>query len=224
MKKQSVSALILAASTLSLVSISPAQAAPVSCSAGFGGFGLGWNILSLTGLSPDGCFIGDKVYSGFSFSGISQGGFNFTISGADHTFSGSGLNFTGSNFSYSYTISLFNPPVGQEFFKYNTNAAGSGAGSALAFSKSLTTPLPTTSTATELLPGNIVTFPAGTVSPLTFTSNLSRTGGKIDTITDTLSQKIGEPLSTVPGPLPILGAGAAFGFSRRLRNRIKQLS
>ena len=29
------------------------------------------------------------------------------------------------------------------------------------------------------------------------------------------------PASEVPGPLPILGAGAAFGFSRRLRHRIK---
>lgn len=28
----------------------------------------------------------------------------------------------------------------------------------------------------------------------------------------------------VPGPLPILGAGAALGFSRKLRNRIKQAS
>jgi hypothetical protein len=28
----------------------------------------------------------------------------------------------------------------------------------------------------------------------------------------------------VPGPLPLLGAGAAFGFSRRLRNRIKQVA
>jgi len=224
MKRHPVSAFILAASTLSLVSISPAQAAPVSCSAGAGGMGLGWNIATLTTLSQDGCFIGDKVYSGFSFTGLSQGGFNFTKSGADHTFSGSGLNFTGSNFSYSYTVSLFNPPVGQEFFKYNTNAAGSATLSPLAFVKDLTTPLPTNSTANESAPGNIVTFPAGTVSALTFTSNLSRTGGKIDTITDTLTQKIGEPLSTVPGPLPILGAGAAFGFSRRLRNRIKQLS
>ena len=25
----------------------------------------------------------------------------------------------------------------------------------------------------------------------------------------------------VPGPLPLLGAGAAFGFSRKLRGRIK---
>jgi hypothetical protein len=32
----------------------------------------------------------------------------------------------------------------------------------------------------------------------------------------------GTPISTtiVPGPLPILGAGAAFGFSRRMRRRI----
>jgi len=28
------------------------------------------------------------------------------------------------------------------------------------------------------------------------------------------------PAATVPGPLPLLGAGAAFGWSRRLRNRI----
>ena len=29
------------------------------------------------------------------------------------------------------------------------------------------------------------------------------------------------PASSVPGPLPLLGAAAAFGFSRKLRNRIK---
>jgi len=28
----------------------------------------------------------------------------------------------------------------------------------------------------------------------------------------------------VPGPLPLLGAGAAFGFSRRIRSRIKGAS
>ena len=30
------------------------------------------------------------------------------------------------------------------------------------------------------------------------------------------------PTSGVPAPLPLLGAGAAFGFSRKLRRRIKQ--
>ncbi|MFM7171233.1 MAG: hypothetical protein ACKOYH_10405 [Cyanobium sp.] len=36
-------------------------------------------------------------------------------------------------------------------------------------------------------------------------------GGQLDNFTNTF----------VPGPLPILGAGAAFGFSRKLRSRIK---
>jgi hypothetical protein len=30
--------------------------------------------------------------------------------------------------------------------------------------------------------------------------------------------------NVVPGPLPILGAGIAFGYSRKLRSRIKALS
>lgn len=38
----------------------------------------------------------------------------------------------------------------------------------------------------------------------------------LDSFTNTFTQK-----SEVPGPLPLLGAGAAFGFSRRLRSRIK---
>ena len=38
-------------------------------------------------------------------------------------------------------------------------------------------------------------------------------GGQLDNYTNTFQ--------TVPGPLPILGAGAAFGFSRKLRGRIK---
>ena len=55
-------------------------------------------------------------------------------------------------------------------------------------------------------------------------------GGKVICVTDTLTV---QPLTgnvdmyqnafrqVVPGPLPILGAGAAFGFSRKLRSRIK---
>lgn len=36
----------------------------------------------------------------------------------------------------------------------------------------------------------------------------------------TITIQVNDPASPVPGPLPILGAGAAFGFSRRLRRRI----
>lgn len=42
---------------------------------------------------------------------------------------------------------------------------------------------------------------------------------------DTIEVKVlnpNPPTSSVPGPLPVLGAGAAFGFSRRLRQRIQR--
>ena len=43
-------------------------------------------------------------------------------------------------------------------------------------------------------------------------------GSSVTGITALVDQ---DPGVTVPGPLPLLGAGAAFGFSRRIRNRIK---
>ena len=224
MKKLSSSAGILAAAaSLSLGVIAPAQAAPSCDTSGFAGSSA-YMITNLIDLGSTGCSIGDKTYSDFSFFGLATGLFGFTKSGADHTFSGSSLNFTGSSFEYSYKVTLFNPPAGQEFLAYNTNAAGSSAGSALAFAKFLNEGSGNgPSVADQDNPGNIVTLPAGTITPLIFTSTLTRTGGKIDTITDSLTQKLDGP-AAVPGPLPVLGAGAAFAFSRRLRNRIKQSS
>jgi hypothetical protein len=43
--------------------------------------------------------------------------------------------------------------------------------------------------------------------------------GRITGITNTFTTKSNG--TGVPGPLPLLGAGAAFGFSRKLRNRMK---
>ena len=37
---------------------------------------------------------------------------------------------------------------------------------------------------------------------------------------DSIEVYLGQQTSTVPGPLPLLGAGAALGWSRRLRKRI----
>jgi len=47
-------------------------------------------------------------------------------------------------------------------------------------------------------------------------NNFAGTGGAIDTLENSFQQT-----AHVPGPLPLLGAGAAFGFSRRIRSRIK---
>lgn len=45
--------------------------------------------------------------------------------------------------------------------------------------------------------------------------NVYNGAGAIDTLENSFQQ------TQVPGPLPILGAGMAFGFSRKLRRRIK---
>jgi len=48
------------------------------------------------------------------------------------------------------------------------------------------------------------------------------TTGSLNAVQNSFSQIIidPDPKEEVPGPLPLLGAGAAFGFSRRLRNRV----
>jgi hypothetical protein len=58
---------------------------------------------------------------------------------------------------------------------------------------------------------NIVNNPS---DPATFTASLNQYGG-------TLTWAQAELVAPVPGPLPLFGAAAAFGFSRNLRNRIK---
>jgi hypothetical protein len=55
----------------------------------------------------------------------------------------------------------------------------------------------------------------------TFTATLSDiTGSGIQTVQSTY-EVINAPTPAVPGPLPIFGAAAAFGFSRKVRNRLK---
>ena len=55
-----------------------------------------------------------------------------------------------------------------------------------------------------------------------FTGELTVTGGEIQTVQSDIITAANT--TNVPGPLPVLGAGAAFSFSRRLRRRIKRLS
>jgi hypothetical protein len=53
----------------------------------------------------------------------------------------------------------------------------------------------------------------GNYSSLYIEDLVSGNGGSVTAVTNGFYQ--------TPGPLPILGAGAAFGFSRKLRSRIK---
>jgi hypothetical protein len=59
----------------------------------------------------------------------------------------------------------------------------------------------------------------GGPTTITVNNNYNGAGGAIDTMQNSFQQRANT--DRVPGPLPLLGAGAAFGFSRRIRSRIK---
>ncbi len=63
------------------------------------------------------------------------------------------------------------------------------------------------------LPGGPVTVSAGA---FTFNDTFQPTGGSYSA-----QVNVERDVNEVPGPLSILGAGAAFGYSRRLRKRVK---
>jgi hypothetical protein len=77
---------------------------------------------------------------------------------------------------------------------------------------------------------NTLTLSNTGVSPFI---DISYLGANKIYVTDTYQSVVGNPMGygqisdftntfeAVPGPLPVLGAGAAFGFSRKLRKRIK---
>jgi len=108
-----------------------------------------------------------------------------------------------SNYSSSLTSSVSSTPGG-DVGAWDVNGANGIAGSTFS--------TPTGSN------GNKVYSPK--ISSDTFTSTLTVTKGVIQSVTSTVNV-VDAPRSKVPGPLPLLGAGAAFGFSRRLRQRVK---
>jgi MYXO-CTERM domain-containing protein len=79
----------------------------------------------------------------------------------------------------------------------------------------------TTNTASSTESSTLVGF--GTQIWVTDNYQSTLASGQITGITNTFTTTAPTPppASGVPGPLPLLGAGAAFGFSRRIRSRIK---
>jgi hypothetical protein len=218
MKKLALSAGIFAATSLSLGVVSPAHAAQCS------GF---YTITQLTtgGFS---CELGDKQFSGFNgFTGLaSTSGFTFTKMGASHTFQGTGLNAPVGTYTYGYTVALFNPPPGQAFKSFVTDSSGSDTGGTFNYNKTLSSDAPDDGDSVSSAPGSsgnmasfTTPFPDGQIDPVTFSATINVTQGVLTGTTDSVNQlRNGD---AVPGPLPLLGAGAAFGFSRKIRRRIQ---
>jgi hypothetical protein len=165
---------------------------------------------------------GDKKYTfdpnafaafGADFYSITVDGFgthNFTLLPASGSY-GPGtynLNFsvmtTGVNTIKAYGTDLQAPLGGSASYTMTGAPAG----------------IPPSAIATLSGPGLSV-YPGLGVNMATFTSTLQVNAGT--SVTSFTSAILQQPprSSQVPGPLPLLGAGAAFGFSRRIRSRIK---
>jgi hypothetical protein len=121
--------------------------------------------------------------------------------------------------SYSYLVTIGNPPE-FGFAAYRTSATSSEQTEPLMGTKTLTgNPAGTgiTSTAVDTTIGNVVPYPAAEPGPVAFTGTINVDGGRMDVFTDSISQALKPTASATPGPLPILGAAAAFGSVRKLR-------
>lgn len=174
------------------------------------------------------CQSGDKIYSGFNTESTTLNSdftfFNILDQTSIHTISAIG-NFQpsieGGFYSYSYTVSIAPEYVGQrQIFSYSTGASTSDDST---WTKKLTsTGNPAVAKSTQASEGGTSGpskfFPGVTTAD--FISEFTITAGTATIFTDGVKQ-IREPGDSVPGPLPLLGAGAAFGFSRKLRRRIK---
>ncbi len=140
-------------------------------------------------------------------------------------------------YSLGYTISVVGPRAIKDV---STSATSSVIGKdvpmwtkTLVATSSTETLGPVGLTASQTPPPNgtiTVGGPVAFLAPptsVTFTSTLKVNGIKdngVFNFNDTITQMNPQapPTDSVPGPLPVLGAGAAFGFSRRLRRRLRQ--
>ena len=123
-------------------------------------------------------------------------------------------NISGTNGSYQYSLtSLTNEPFKNFRLDFDTQLGSSSAVTKQVFSD----------------PGFTNQIGIVTESELTILKPLSNQSLTTIWVRDTYStpgsqdvlDTVTNTFETVPGPLPILGAGAAFGFSRKLRGRIK---
>jgi hypothetical protein len=144
-------------------------------------------------------------------------------------------------YSLGYTITVAGPGNPRAIQDVSTSATSSVIGHGVpAWTKTLIA-----SSSTETLgpvgltasqtppPGGLITVggPLSFATPpakVDFISSLKVNGvmnNGVFNFNDTITQTVPRtPTDSVPGPLPVMGAGMAFGFSRKLRRRIRQAS
>ena len=173
-----------------------------------------------TAAISDPLIIGDKVFTWLSTAVVGDLATGTTTVSAVQPNPGDYLfnldkDFTGVAFDFTYAATITTPGFVFNSVDLNSNA------------NSFANP-PSVLTATYTFTGGnspielkstngTPDLEAVTGGPTTITVNNNYDGnGAIDAMENSFQQT-----THVPGPLPLLGAGAAFGFSRRIRSRIK---
>jgi hypothetical protein len=166
------------------------------------------------------------------FTYISHSGFSST----DTTFNTSGLGINQASFGLGYNVNPFS--LGTYTFNYSLthdtkyfSAISDTMSSSLNLNANQGTYNVTSTVSaanlTSTLNGSTTTNGSYTYSSPsllteTFNTTLNVTQGDIENFSATYAfVNPPPPPATTPGPLPLIGAGAAFGFSRKIRSKIK---
>ncbi len=180
--------------------------------------------------------VGDKTLSGFDFSGMIVDQFDRMIFTQvtdfeyqfQYNFSPVQRSNSSGSFSYNVAITPVGLAQGNTFWKAQSNVTGSTFTNG-SFETTVTTNpaiVPATSGSSPLTNPSVDSFFGPGVTSALFTQSFTVAGGPnaalVNSLGVTLTQR--RPSTEVPGPLPILGAGAAFGLSRKMRRRIKQVA
>jgi hypothetical protein len=172
------------------------------------------------------CTVGDKTYSNFSFTGFTasdaaQNVVNMSesgVGGLQHTIgmmNTSGWTSASNTFNYTVSIASGSNVLDQWAATGSSSILGSGFNSTVAATNSAPSPNPNGAINAFSTVGSPSTFNAGTTSSA-FTNTFNVTSNAFTSFDNSLTQKA-TPTSATPGPLPILGAAAAFGSVRKLR-------
>jgi hypothetical protein len=176
------------------------------------------------------CKVGDKTYSNFvdntSGSILSTRAYDLKILNQDEFYTASVIgdfrpSIASGNYSYSYRVTV-DPDSPYYIQSYSTGATTAAFGTIWnkqLFTNPAGSPNPAfTSNPVATSPDSVFATPGTKV--VDFTSTFFIGTRSATQLTDGITQAR-LPGTEVPGPLPILGAAAAFGYSRKIRRRIR---
>ena len=182
----------------------------------------------LTAITPGlTCIVGDKKYSNFSYTGfvaadaaqnvvnISESG----IGGLQHTIgmmNTSGWTSTTNTFNYTVEVVGSGVFLDQWAATGSSSIIGSQFKSTVTATSSAPSPNPNLAMNAFSTVGSPSTFNPNT-SISSFTNTFTVDSNAFTSFDNSLTQKVNPVATATPGPLPILGAAAAFGSVRKLR-------